>query len=120
MIKPVFAGLILLKIKSYSALWRCLFERKVLYYSKLKEYLMALTIRDVDQHYYMIESLKSLTESNVTTKALIKGGYLAVDLGQQLEDERIKRIKAETELKELKEKFAAYIKSKDELLNALK
>ena len=42
---------------------------------------MAITIRDLDQHYFMIEELKALTNSNVTTKALIKGGYLAVDLG---------------------------------------
>lgn len=81
---------------------------------------MAITIRDIDKHYYMIESLKSLTESNVTTKALIKGGYLAVDLGQQLEEERLKRKKAESELQELKEKFTSYIKSKEALLNALK
>ncbi|PSV31266.1 MULTISPECIES: hypothetical protein [unclassified Photobacterium] len=81
---------------------------------------MAITIRDIDKHYYMIESLKSLTNSNVTTKALIKGGYLAVDLGQQLEDERLKRIKAESELQELKQKFSSYIKSKEELLDALK
>ncbi|PSV27488.1 hypothetical protein C9J44_08020 [Photobacterium sp. GB-27] len=81
---------------------------------------MAITIRDIDKHYYMIESLKSLTNSNVTTKALIKGGYLAVDLGQQLENERLKRIKAESELQELKQKFSSYIKSKEELLDALK
>ncbi|PSV53721.1 hypothetical protein [Photobacterium sp. GB-1] len=81
---------------------------------------MAITIRDIDKHYYMIASLKSLTNSNVTTKALIKGGYLAVDLGQQLEDERLKRIKAESELQELKQKFSSYIKSKEELLDALK
>ncbi|EAS64618.1 hypothetical protein C0W92_15175 [Photobacterium angustum] len=81
---------------------------------------MAITIRDIDKHYYMIESLKSLTNSNVTTKALINGGYLAVDLGQQLEDERLKRIKAESELQELKQKFSSYIKSKEELLDALR
>ncbi len=81
---------------------------------------MAITIRDIDKHYYMIESLKSLTNSNVTTKALINGGYLAVDLGQQLEEERLKRIKAESELQELKQKFSSYIKSKEELLDALK
>ena len=81
---------------------------------------MAITIRDIDKHYYMIESLKSLTNSNVTTKALINGGYLAVDLGQQLEEERLKRIKAESELQELKQKFLSYIKSKEELLDALK
>ncbi|EAR53661.1 hypothetical protein SKA34_13930 [Photobacterium sp. SKA34] len=81
---------------------------------------MAITIRDIDKHYYMIESLKSLTNSNVTTKALINGGYLAVDLGQKLEKERLKRIKAESELQELKQKFSSYIKSKEELLDALK
>ncbi|PQJ66916.1 hypothetical protein [Photobacterium angustum] len=81
---------------------------------------MAITIRDIDKHYYMIESLKSLTNSNVTTKALINGGYLAVELGQQLEEERLKRIKAESELQELKQKFSSYIKSKEELLDALK
>ncbi|WP_305809808.1 hypothetical protein [Photobacterium kishitanii] len=55
---------------------------------------MAITIRDIDQHYYMIEALKSLTETNVTTKALIKGGYLAVEIGEQLEQETNRRLKS--------------------------
>ena len=80
---------------------------------------MAITIRDLDQHYYMIEDLKKLTKSNVTTKALIQGGYLAVDLGKQLEVELELRIKAEDELKQLKEKLANYIESKQALLGAI-
>lgn len=81
---------------------------------------MAITIRDIDQHHYMIEALKSLTGSNVTTKALIKGGYLAVDIGDKLEKETAQRIKAEKELEELKEKIASYFQSKEELMNTLK
>ncbi len=42
----------------------------------------------------MIEALKSLTETNVTTKALIKGGYLAVEIGEQLEQRLNRRPKA--------------------------
>lgn len=80
---------------------------------------MAITIRDLDQHYYMIEDLKKLTKSNVTTKALIQGGYLAVDLGKQLEAEVELRIKAEDELKQLKEKLANYIESQRALLGAI-
>lgn len=81
---------------------------------------MAITIRDIDQHYYMIEALKSLTKTNVTTKALIKGGYLAVDIGDKLEQETILRLKAEKELAELKEKVAFFIQSKEALLNSIK
>ncbi|MEC6797395.1 hypothetical protein VXS03_10050 [Photobacterium sp. S4TG1] len=80
---------------------------------------MAITIRDIDQHYYMIEALKSLTETNVTTKALIKGGYLAVEIGEKLEKETILRLKAETELAELKEKIAFFIQSKEALLKSI-
>lgn len=80
---------------------------------------MAITIRDIDQHYYMIEALKSLTETNVTTKALIKGGYLAVEIGEQLEKETILRLKAEQELNELKEKIVSFIQSKEALLKSI-
>ncbi|MGF1687886.1 hypothetical protein L4C36_14535 [Photobacterium japonica] len=80
---------------------------------------MAITIRDIEQHYYMIEELKSLTESNVTTKALIKGGYLAVDLGKQLEDEKQKRLAAEAALVVLQDKVKAYMTSQQSLLQAV-
>ncbi|KJG11687.1 hypothetical protein UA38_04545 [Photobacterium kishitanii] len=80
---------------------------------------MAITIRDIDQHYYMIEALKSLTETNVTTKALIKGGYLAVEIGEQLEQETNRRLKAEKELAELKEKVALFIQSKEALIKSI-
>ncbi|CEO39228.1 hypothetical protein C0Z01_09585 [Photobacterium kishitanii] len=80
---------------------------------------MAITIRDIDQHYYMIEALKSLTETNVTTKALIKGGYLAVEIGEQLEQETNRRLKAEKELAELKEKITLFIQSKEALIKSI-
>ncbi|KLV03830.1 hypothetical protein ABT56_17465 [Photobacterium aquae] len=80
---------------------------------------MAITIRNIEEHYYMIESLKELTNSSVTTKALIKGGYLAVELGQALEDEKAKRQKAEDELNALKETIKSYINSKNALQHAL-
>ncbi|GAL03577.1 hypothetical protein JCM19237_6471 [Photobacterium aphoticum] len=57
----------------------------------------------------MIEELKALTESNVTTKALIKGGYLAVDLGKQLDAEKQKRQEAEMALAALEEKVQAFV-----------
>ncbi|WP_064604164.1 hypothetical protein [Photobacterium sp. J15] len=81
---------------------------------------MAITIRDIEQHYFMIEELKQLTESKVTTKALIKGGYLAVDIGKQLEEEKEKRLKAEAELAELKATISQYLDSKQALINVLK
>ncbi|WP_163923008.1 hypothetical protein [Photobacterium sp. Alg240-V54] len=81
---------------------------------------MAITIRDIDQHYYMIEALKSLTETNVTTKALIKGGYLAVEIGGKLEQETIRRQQAEKELIELKEKISSFINSKEELIKSIR
>lgn len=80
---------------------------------------MAITIRDIDQHYYMIEALKSLTDTNVTTKALIKGGYLAVEIGEKLEKETTRRLKAEKELTELKEKIALFIQSKEALMKSI-
>ncbi|MEC6814405.1 hypothetical protein [Photobacterium toruni] len=80
---------------------------------------MAITIRDIEQHYYMIEELKSLTKTNVTTKALINGGYLAVEIGKKLEQETILRIKAEEELSELKEKVLSFIQSKEALLKSV-
>lgn len=68
----------------------------------------------------MIEALKSLTETNVTTKALIKGGYLAVEIGEKLEQETILRLKAENELAELKEKIAFFIQSKEALMKSIR
>ncbi|WP_299018711.1 hypothetical protein [uncultured Photobacterium sp.] len=68
----------------------------------------------------MIEELKSLTNSNVTTKALIKGGYLAVELGKNYEEEKEKRIKAETELAALKATINQYLISKQALNDSLK
>ncbi len=81
---------------------------------------MAITIRDTEKHYFMIEELKSLTNSNVTTKALIKGGYLAVELGKNYEEEKEKRIKAETELAALKATINQYLISKQALNDSLK
>ena len=80
---------------------------------------MAITIRDIEKHYYMIEELKALTESNVTTKALIKGGYLAVDLGKQLEAEKQKRQEAEMALAALEEKVQAFVSSQRALFQAV-
>ncbi|OBU14666.1 hypothetical protein [Photobacterium aquimaris] len=81
---------------------------------------MAITIRDIEQHHYMIEALKSLTETNVTTKALIKGGYLAVEIGEKLEKETIRRQQAENELIELKQKISIFINSKEELIKSIR
>lgn len=80
---------------------------------------MAITIRDIDKHYYMIEDLKVLTGSNVTTKALIKGGYLAVDLGKQLEEETQRRFDAERALAELQDKVQLYLSSQQALIHAV-
>lgn len=80
---------------------------------------MAITIRNTDKHYYMIQALKALTSSNVTTKALIKGGYLAVELGQQLEAEKERRLRAESELAALKATVHQYLDSHRALTSAL-
>lgn len=81
---------------------------------------MAITIRDIDKHYFMIEDLKALTNSNVTTKALIKGGYMAVELGKQYEDEKDRRLKAEAELAALRETINQYLSGQQALINAVK
>ena len=81
---------------------------------------MAITIRDIEKHYFMIEELKDLTNSNVTTKALIKGGYMAVELGKQYEDEKEKRLKAEAELETLRAVVNQYLNSKQALADAIK
>ncbi|MCQ1059854.1 hypothetical protein NHN17_17540 [Photobacterium sp. ZSDE20] len=65
----------------------------------------------------MIEELKSITESNVTTKALIKGGYMAVELGKQLEQEKENRIKAEQALSDLQQKIHHYLTSHQALVD---
>ncbi|UTV29137.1 hypothetical protein [Photobacterium atrarenae] len=80
---------------------------------------MAITIRNTDEHYYMIQALKDLTKSNVTTKALIKGAYLAVELGQQLEAEKERRIQAESELATLKATVNQYLNSQQALKSVL-
>ncbi|MGR5149682.1 hypothetical protein ACQKP8_24430 [Photobacterium alginatilyticum] len=80
---------------------------------------MAITIRDIDKHYFMIEDLKALTNSNVTTKALIKGGYMAVELGKQYEDEKERRLKAEAELAALRETIKQYLSSQQALISAV-
>ncbi|HIF9390572.1 TPA: hypothetical protein ACX6R5_002474 [Photobacterium damselae] len=81
---------------------------------------MAITIRDIESHYYMIEGLKSLTNTNVTTKALIKGGYLAVDIGKQLTEETERRKAVEEELEQLKQLLDAHIKAQAALFNYIK
>ncbi|MGF1684226.1 hypothetical protein [Photobacterium minamisatsumaniensis] len=81
---------------------------------------MAITIRNIEKHGYMIDDLKSLTGTSVTTKALIKGGYLAVELGDKLEEEHNKRIQAEEELLRLKAKVQHYFSSQKELVDAIK
>ncbi|WP_273857039.1 hypothetical protein [Photobacterium sp. GSS17] len=80
---------------------------------------MAITIRNIEKHAYMIEELKSLTESNVTTKALIKGGYLAVELGKSLEEERKQRLLAEEKLSALQNKIQQYLVSQAALVDAV-
>ncbi|MHA6605426.1 hypothetical protein [Photobacterium damselae] len=81
---------------------------------------MAITIRDIESHYYMIEELKSLTNTNVTTKALIKGGYLAVDIGKQLAKETERRKAVEEELEQLKQLLDDHIKAQSALFNYIK
>ncbi|OLQ70001.1 hypothetical protein BIT28_10675 [Photobacterium proteolyticum] len=81
---------------------------------------MAITIRDIDKHYFMIEDLKALTNSNVTTKALIKGGYMAVELGKQYEEEKERRLKAEAELAAIRETINQYLSSQQALISAVK
>ncbi|WIH25887.1 hypothetical protein [Photobacterium damselae] len=81
---------------------------------------MAITIRDIESHYYMIEELKSLTNTNVITKALIKGGYLAVDIGKQLAEETERRKAVEEELEQLKQLLDAHIKAQAALFNYIK
>ncbi|WP_348631041.1 hypothetical protein [Photobacterium damselae] len=68
----------------------------------------------------MIEELKSLTNTNVTTKALIKGGYLAVDIGKQLAEETERRKAVEEELEQLKQLLDAHIKAQSALFNYIK
>ncbi|OAN17922.1 hypothetical protein A3K86_03115 [Photobacterium jeanii] len=81
---------------------------------------MAITIRDIDQHYYMIEDLKSLTGNKVTTKALIKGGYIAVELGEQLKLEQEAHEKTKKELEELKSLVAGYLNHQKALTDYLR
>ena len=50
----------------------------------IKGIYMAITIRDIEQHYYMIESLKSLTKTNVTTKAYSSKSKAVSLLSEQL------------------------------------
>ena len=81
---------------------------------------MAITIRDIEQHYYMIEDLKSLTKSNVTTKALIKGGYMAVELGKMLEEEKANVKKLEQELADLKDIISTQLQLQQRMKAAVK
>lgn len=81
---------------------------------------MAITIRDVDKHFYMIEDLKQLTGNKVTTKALIKGGYMAVELGNQLKQEQDSHQQTKDELLQLKEIVANYLHHHNALSNSIK
>ena len=81
---------------------------------------MAITIRDIEQHYYMIEDLKSLTKSNVTTKALIKGGYMAVELGKMLEEEKANVKNLEQELADLKDIISTQLQLQQRMKAAVK
>ncbi|KMV31021.1 hypothetical protein L4D00_15390 [Photobacterium swingsii] len=81
---------------------------------------MAITIRNVDKHYYMIEDLKQLTNNKVTTKALIKGGYMAVELGNQLKEEQAAHQQTKDELLKLKEVVSNYLHHHNALANSIK
>lgn len=81
---------------------------------------MAITIRNVEKHYYMIEDLKQLTGNKVTTKALIKGGYMAVELGNQLKQEQDSHQQTKDELQQLKNVVSNYLHHHNALANSIK
>ncbi|MDG3089149.1 hypothetical protein P7F88_25135 [Vibrio hannami] len=63
---------------------------------------MALTIRTTEETEKMLDKLTELTNEKASSKALIKGGYIAIEQSKLAEDRRVEIQTLQRELRELK------------------
>ncbi len=71
--------------------------------------MMAITIRNTDEHKEMLDSLSELTEQTTMSKALIKGGYMAISYKDKYESEKERRYELERELRSLRSKANNFV-----------
>lgn len=76
---------------------------------------MALTIRDTEEHDKMLETLKKLTGQKAASKAVIDGGYLAVEKSKVCDRQEETIRKLERELSDLKWQVKDFFGSMDKL-----
>ncbi|MEK2409134.1 hypothetical protein ACEWBT_05295 [Vibrio parahaemolyticus] len=111
-IEPVFQE-ILLKCNHYRNLpWEIDFKNAIISLSNVpgKEVLMmAITIRNTDEHKEMLDALSELTEQTTMSKALIKGGYMAISYKERYELEKERRYELEHELRVLRSKANNFV-----------
>ncbi|EPJ0261955.1 hypothetical protein ACTBKU_001781 [Vibrio parahaemolyticus] len=117
-IEPVFQET-LLKCNHYRNLpWEIDFNNAIISLLNVpgKEVLMmAITIRNTDEHKEMLDALSELTEQTTMSKALIKGGYMAISYKERYELEKERRYELEHELRVLRSKTNNFVNA----LNAL-
>ena len=77
--------------------------------------MMAVTIRNTEEHEKMLDDLKRLTNTNAVSKALIQGGYEAIRYQDWYKTEKAQRERVERELKDLQRKVRQYFEVKSEL-----
>lgn len=77
--------------------------------------MMAVTIRNTEEHEKMLDNLKRQTGKTTVSKALIQGGYDALHYRKSYESEKASREQAEQELRALKRKVQQYFTSKADL-----
>ncbi|MBE3898731.1 hypothetical protein HJ158_05785 [Vibrio parahaemolyticus] len=71
--------------------------------------MMAITIRNTDDHKEMLDALSELTEQTTMSKALIKGGYMAISYKERYELEKERRCELEHELRVLRSKANNFV-----------
>lgn len=78
---------------------------------------MAITIRNTEEHEKMLSELKQLTNINTMSKALVEGGYLAIQYHDKYKREAIENQKLRNELSTLRRKVNNYLSALSDLQN---
>ncbi|HHX8571344.1 TPA: hypothetical protein ACVO0S_004620 [Vibrio alginolyticus] len=116
--EPAFQEVLLKCNHYYNLPWDIDFKNAIISLLNVpgKEVLMmAITIRNTDEHKEMLDSLSELTEQTTMSKALIKGGYMAISYKERYELEKERRYELEHELRVLRSKTSNFVNA----LNAL-
>lgn len=77
--------------------------------------MMAITIRNVEEHQKMLSELKLLTHKNTMSSSLLHGGYLALEYHDKYQRQCIENSSLRNELYLLKSKVDSYFSALDAL-----